>query len=658
MADEAGIPLASAMERALGAVEEAVKFRRGLVATRPDEVMQASALADLAAALNNQSAMLSGVGRGEAALAAVEEAVEIRRGLAAKRADAFEPDLASSLNNQSLMLSGLGRHEEAVAASEEAVAVYRRLAADRADKFLPDLATALSNQSLRLGELERHEEALSAVVQAVEIRRGLAETRPDAFLPNLAMSLSNQSGCLAGLGRDEDALRAIGEAVEIYRELVDTRAEGFLPRLATALTTQSLILARLARPEDALAAMTEAIELYRGPDTARPEAARADLATALNSQSLMLSGLERRDDALAAIEEAVEIYRELAKTRAATFLPKLALSLSNQSNRLSELARREDALAATEEAVEIWRGLATARPDGFRQARAGAELATALSNQSGSLSLLGRREDALKTIEEAVAIRRELATAHPDATLRARARADLATALNNQAGWLSDLSRRGEALTAIEEAVAIRRELATAHPDAFPQGSALADLATAVNNQALMLGGAGRRDEALAASEEAVGIYRELAAQRADALLDASALADLATALTNASVRLGDAGRREDALAASEESVEILRQLEDARPDAFLPDLTTALTNQADRLSELGRRQEALRTIEEALSLMLPTFESAEGGLSSAGLKLVQAYLKRAEGAESDADPDMLQRIQALLVSAGLIGEE
>jgi hypothetical protein len=38
-------------------------------------------------------------------------------------------------------------------------------------------------------------------------------------------------------------------------------------------------------------------------------------------------------------------------------------------------------------------------------------------------------------------------------------------------------------------------------------------------------------------------------------------------------------GRREDALAAIEEAVTIRRDLARARPDAFLPDLATSLNN-------------------------------------------------------------------------------
>jgi hypothetical protein len=51
--------------------------------------------------LNNLSAVRADLGRPEDALTAIEEAVAIRRELAAARPDAFRPDLAMSLNNLS-----------------------------------------------------------------------------------------------------------------------------------------------------------------------------------------------------------------------------------------------------------------------------------------------------------------------------------------------------------------------------------------------------------------------------------------------------------------------------------------------------------------------------------------------------------------------------
>ena len=79
--------------------------------------------------------------------------------------------------------------------------------------------------------------------------------------------------------------------------------------------------------------------------------------------------------------------------------------------------------------------------------------------------------------------------------------------------------------------------------------------------------------------------------------------ANRAMSLITESGRLADLGRREEALAAIEEATGIHRQLAAARPDAFLPDLATALNNRSRRLAELGRREEALAAIEEAVTI-------------------------------------------------------
>ena len=69
-----------------------------------------------------------------------------------------------------------------------------------------------------------------------------------------------------------------------------------------------------------------------------------------------------------------------------------------------------------------------------------------------------------------------------------------------------------EDLAAIQEAVGIYRELAAGRPDAFRP-----DLASSLNNLAADLGALGRRDEALDAIQEAVTIRRELASRWPDA---------------------------------------------------------------------------------------------------------------------------------------------
>ena len=84
------------------------------------------------------------------------------------------------------------------------------------------------------------------------------------------------------------------------------------------------------------------------------------------------------------------------------------MSLNNQSIRLADLGRREEALAAVEEAVTIHRALAAARPDAF-----GPNLATSLNNQSNALAVSAELEEALDAASESVTIRRLLAAARP-----------------------------------------------------------------------------------------------------------------------------------------------------------------------------------------------------------------------------------------------------
>ena len=221
--------------------QQVTQYRADMAAREPDA---ASRLAD---SLNNLSVRLGELGRREEALAAIQEAVTIRRELAAARPDAFRPDLAGALNNLSLWLADLGRREAALAAIEEAAGVYRELAAARPDAFRPDLAGALNNLSVRLGELGRGEAALAAIEEAAGVYRELAAARPDAFRPDLAGALNNLSLWLGELGRGEAALAAIEEAAGVYRELAAARPDAFRPDLAGALNNLSVRLGELGR---------------------------------------------------------------------------------------------------------------------------------------------------------------------------------------------------------------------------------------------------------------------------------------------------------------------------------------------------------------------------------------------------------------------------
>ena len=155
------------------------------------------------------------------------------------------------------------------------------------------------------------------------------------------------------------------------------------------------------------------------------------------------------------------------------------------------------------------------------------------------------------------------------------------------------MGRREDALAATEEAVRLYRELAAANPAFLP------DLASALNNLGNHYSDMGRREDALAAAEEAVRLYRELAAA------NPAFLPDLAMALNNLGIRYSDVGRREDALAPTEEAGRLYRELAAANP-AFLPDLAMALNNLGIRYSEAGTPEREDPGWEEATSSVDP----------------------------------------------------
>ncbi|KDQ11389.1 hypothetical protein BOTBODRAFT_459700 [Botryobasidium botryosum FD-172 SS1] len=109
-----------------------------------------------------------------------------------------------------------------------------------------------------------------------------------------------------------------------------------------------------------------------------------------------------------------------------------------------------------------------------------------------------------------------------------------------------------------------------------------------------------RREEALLAIQEAVELLRLFEGE------PTSFKRNLASSLYDLSTRLSDVGRREDALAASRESVDLRRRLAKDRPAEFNCDLAMSLNNLSNRLSELGQREDALTAIREAVDLYRP----------------------------------------------------
>ncbi|HEX6356624.1 tetratricopeptide repeat protein [Actinophytocola sp.] len=110
---------------------------------------------------------------------------------------------------------------------------------------------------------------------------------------------------------------------------------------------------------------------------------------------------------LAGAEDMVRIYRRRAKRSAARELG-LTMALNQLALRQAEAGMREEALDTLEEAVAICRRRAVGEPSRFEP-----YLAMALHNQGSFLMDGGQFEEALPAAEEAVAVYRRLAARRP-----------------------------------------------------------------------------------------------------------------------------------------------------------------------------------------------------------------------------------------------------
>lgn len=189
--------------------------------------------------------------------------------------------------------------------------------------------------------------------------------------------------------------------------------------------------------------------------------------------------------------------------------------------------------------------------------------------------------------------RHRLATTHDPAT---RARIHQALAMRQSYAGL-----RHEALTAGQNALSAWRDLSRTNPAHDP------GLAASLSNLGGLLSEVGRHKEALIPAQEAVQIYRRLAADN-----PTTHDPDLATSLTNwAWLRFEAQQDASGALQATGEAVEIYRRLVTAVPAQFLPPLRNVLRLQADLLLRLGRMQEA-RDIRSWLAANAPGSNSQE----------------------------------------------
>jgi tetratricopeptide (TPR) repeat protein len=153
-----------------------------------------------------------------------DEAVWIRRSLAARYPKTYEAGLATSLHNLAMYLAMTGHVDEAVTSLSDAIAIRRQLA--QADLAQADTVSALRGlaDSLQvLGQVmfyfaNQAKLALAPLQEAVSIRQRLAELFPTAFGGDLATSQLDLNRVLEELSQPRQTLRPGREAEDVLRQ--------------------------------------------------------------------------------------------------------------------------------------------------------------------------------------------------------------------------------------------------------------------------------------------------------------------------------------------------------------------------------------------------------------------------------------------------------
>jgi hypothetical protein len=298
-----------------------------------------------------------------------------------------------------------------------------------------------------------------------------------------------------------------------------------------------------------------------------------------------LSELGQEADALTAAERAVTALSEIAQTDAA-YRPELARALSLWAEALNKAGRAKEAVSKAADAVAILRADKAGSLQGL--------LASVLDTQGSICSALGRFQEALSLLDEAVRIRRELAKDGLD-----QSRSTLASALCDLTPVLTALGRQDDAERAARESLEISRELSARNPDSFADYYASAS--STLSNQLYRM---GRYQDAIGPATEAVDQFREFAKARPAAFLP-----DFAGLLNNLALMLLALNRYEDVLRIAEEAVQVGRALTARDTHAYSKFLARPLSTKAAVLISLQRPLDGATAAQEAVNLFRPLAE-------------------------------------------------
>jgi len=316
------------LEEALAAHNEAIKIRRELAAA------DSSKLVYVGASLINISAVLIDMGRLERAKDVSAEAVRTYRELTPDSQDKWSIGLSRALRNLSHSLRALGArddeptyYEQALVPALEAARLLRRLAFANPVAREPEFARSLFHLSILQWVLDQRDQALASAAEAAEIQRRL----PISYEPSLAETLSYLGSIQWEAGETAQAIATTEELVALYRQLNDDTGSGsrFLPALMQALVALGERQSEIGDMQLALKNTKEAVAIARKITESEQNSAIAFASAAWAFANIRAATQIELREAIGILDEAIQscLVEQLAESSKEKTYAEIASSL-------------------------------------------------------------------------------------------------------------------------------------------------------------------------------------------------------------------------------------------------------------------------------------------------------------------------------------------
>ncbi len=281
--------------------------------------------------------------------------------------------------------------------------------------------------------------------------------------------------------------------------------------------------------------------------------------------------------------QAITIYEQsLQRLQEAGDKEYVAATLNNLGNLYQVTQGLKEGEVSLQEALAIYRDLAKANPQAYLS-----YVAATLNNLGALYYQTQRFKEGEASYQEALTIRRDLAKANPQAYLP-----DVVMTLNNLGNLYYKTQRFEEGEASYQEALTICRELAKVNPQAH-----LTYVAGTLSNLGVLYKNTQRLKEAETSYQEALTIRRDLAKANPQAYLP-----DVAMTLNNLGLLYSNTQRFKEGEASYQETLTIYRDLAKANPQAYLPDVARTLNNLGVLYKNTQRLKEGEASYQEALT--------------------------------------------------------